>query len=96
MCCLITKFSYKKVFKSPYISVFLNFSAQNLLDFLWKNAIIVLYHSDGGNKEIIALHLSHNTKTRAKFQATREVESLVMHTTRGELIITRGFATRDD
>ena len=62
----------------------------------WKYEIIVLCHSDVGENKIIALHLSHNTKTRAKFQATREVESLVMHTTRGELIITRGFATRDD
>ena len=57
---------------------------------------IVLYHEDGGNKEIIALHASHNTKTSAKFQATSEVESRVMHTTSGELIITSGEATSDD
>ena len=75
------------------ILVFLNAKIARLF---WKYAIIVLCHSDVGENKIIALHLSHNTKTRAKFQATREVESLVMHTTRGELIITRGFATRDD
>ena len=53
-------------------------------------------NEDGGNKEIIALHASHNTKTSAKFQATSEVESRVMHTTSGELIITSGEATSDD
>ena len=54
----------------------------------WKYEIIVLCHSDVGENKIIALHLSHNTKTRAKFQATREVESLVnvMHTTHAALV----------
>ena len=57
---------------------------------------IVLYHEDGGNKEIIALHASHNTKTSAKFQATSEVESRVMHTTHEWSInITSGEATSD-